>query len=272
MSNHSFNPLLAKKFGITEAVIINSLIFWTQTNAAKETNFHQDRYWCFGTPEYFTKFFIYLSARQIKYALSNLIKAGALLKNNFNKKGYDKTSWYSLSDELLTDLNLDRTCLQPAPVLIEQNCPIDRTKLSYASDKIVPAIPVTKTITKKDITTTTEEPSTPTPVVVVNINSKTLTDHEKKKLIQTFENHPIESDNIKTIDGFLNAALYSIINREEGITRQQRLHGIIKLMKNGLFEEPPLWVKEQNKTKSKIPETKEEYEARIKRYMQENKW
>jgi len=149
MSNHSFNPILAKKYGIYEAIIISSFIYWTQTNAAKESNFHNDRYWCYGTPEYFTKFFIYLTPFQIRYSLKKLTDCGALLKGNFNKKGYDKTNWYSLSDAMLIELNLDRTCLKPATTLIEQICSIDRTNFTDASNKFVQPIPVTKPVTKQ---------------------------------------------------------------------------------------------------------------------------
>ena len=150
MSNHSFNPIIAKTYGIIEAILIDSFIFWTRTNFAKDSNFHNGRYWVFGTPEYFAKYYPYLTERQIKYALKKLVDSDTLLKNNFNKKGYDKTNWYSLSDKILTELNLDKTCLNPAPGLIGQNCPIDRTKLSDGQDKIVQPIPDTKPDTKPD--------------------------------------------------------------------------------------------------------------------------
>src|ERR1700690_3809123 len=113
MSDHSFNPFIAKNHGIVESILINSFIFWTKTNSAKEKNFHDGRYWCFGTPEFFSKYHPYLTPRQIKYALSKLIKSGALLKGEYNKKRYDKTNWYSLSDKILIELNLDKSCLNP---------------------------------------------------------------------------------------------------------------------------------------------------------------
>lgn len=153
MSDHSFNPFLAEKYGINEAILINNFIFWTRTNAAKpkdKNNFFDNRYWVFGTPEYFANYFPYFSANQIKYALKNMLKSDVLIKGNYNKKGYDKTNWYALSDNILSELNLDVTCLKPAPALIGQNCPIDRTKLSNASDKIVRPIPDTKPDTKPD--------------------------------------------------------------------------------------------------------------------------
>lgn len=150
MSDHTFNPFVAKKFGINIAVLVNSFVFWTRTNAAKGHNFHEDRFWCYGTPEYFAKYFPYFTDRQIKYTLQKCLKLGVLIKGNFNDKAYDKTSWYALSDEILNALNLDETCLNPAPILIDQICPIDRTNLSYASDKFVLTIPDNKTDNKTD--------------------------------------------------------------------------------------------------------------------------
>ncbi len=149
MSDHSFNPFIAKKHGINEAIIVNSFIFWTRTNSSNDKNLHEDRYWCFGTPEYFSKFFPYFKPRLIKDIIKSCLDKDILIKGNFNKKGYDKTNWYSLSDSILTELNLDKTCLQPAPALIGRITsngsdglrPMDRT------DYVQP-IPVTKTVTK----------------------------------------------------------------------------------------------------------------------------
>jgi hypothetical protein len=150
MSDHSFNPFMAKKYGVNASILINNAIFWTRTNAANESNYHDGRYWFYGTPEYFSNFFIYLSPRQIQYALNKLITKGVLIKGNYNKKGYDQTNWYSLSDQVLLELNLDKTCLKPSAGLIEQNCPMDKTKLSDGLNKIVRPIPDTKPDTKPD--------------------------------------------------------------------------------------------------------------------------
>ena len=159
MSDHSFNPFIAKKYGINVAILISSFVFWTRTNAAAEKNYHDGRYWSFGTPEYFLRYFPYFTEKQIKYALQKAVSSGALMQGNFNKKGYDKTSWFALTDQVLSELNLDITCLKPLLGLTGQNCPMDRTKLSYGRDKIVLPIPDTKPSTKPDIniyTQTTE--------------------------------------------------------------------------------------------------------------------
>src|SRR5690606_10484008 len=81
-------------------------------------------------PAYFQNYFPYFTQKQIKYLIKQAIEFGLVVKGNFNKKGYDRTNWYSLSDKALLELNLDRTCLKPASELIGQICPMDQTNLS----------------------------------------------------------------------------------------------------------------------------------------------
>lgn len=257
MSDHAFNPFIAKKYGINEAIIINSMIFWTRTNAAEGKNFHENRFWSYGTPEYYSKYFPYFTERQIKYALSNLVKIGALLKSNFNKKGYDKTAWYSLSDSILIELNLDITCLHPAPTLIEQNCPIDRTKLSYGRDKIVLPIPDTKTDTKKDKKLT----NCKTPSSSSFIFSKTI----DKKLLD----EKLTRDE-RTTDEFLKECVDHVDNcSDKKFPRLQRAGALVKLLKqmkesDMIFREV---CKETKKQKERSNETDQE---RMNRQYAEN--
>jgi hypothetical protein len=252
MSDHSFKPFVAKKYGITEAILINSFIFWTQTNAAKESNYHNDRFWFYGTPEYFSNFFIYLTGRQIKYALSNLIKGGAILKGNFNKKGYDKTNWYSLSDSLLNELNLDITCLKPSPGLIGQNCPMDRTKLSDGSDKIVRPIPDTKPDTKPDKKLTNCESSSSF------IFSETI----DKNILNEKPDHDTRSNDL-----FMKHVIHHVENNSDKkykkIVRVQSALKMLKKLKsqNIIFESSGFEVVNVKKT-----ETEDE---RMKRYAKE---
>lgn len=151
MSSHSFNTVIAELVGLNAAVIIDSFVFWTRTNAAKEKNFHEGRYWSFGTPEYFSRFFRYLTARQIEHAINKCVKAGLITKGNFNKAGYDRTGWYALTDKALEVYGVEADCLQPRPGLIPQNCSIDSTNLRNGCNKFVPPIPDTKPDTKPDI-------------------------------------------------------------------------------------------------------------------------
>lgn len=155
MSDYKFNPFIAKKYGINEAILIDSFIYWTRTNAAKKKNFHDDRYWFYGTCQSFNNFFIFFTPKQIKYSLLKLIKCGALVKGNYNKNSYDRTNWYSLSDSLLLELNLDKTCLNPSTPLAGT----DLTNLDNGLSQIVLTIPTSKQPVKKDKPPTPVNPS-----------------------------------------------------------------------------------------------------------------
>lgn len=109
----------------------------------------------------------------------------------------------------------------------------------------------------KEFTTTTEQPQ------VVVVSSTTLSQNEQKKLTDAFNDNPFESEKIKTLDDFLSAALYSLLNRREGIGRQQRLHGILKFVRQSAFEEPQGWKKTLS---SKKTETEQE---KMQRYAEE---
>lgn len=153
MSQHHFETFIAEKYGIEIAVLIDNFVFWTRTNAAANKNYHEGRYWSYGTPQFFKNYFTYFTERKIKTLLQKCVKNNILITGNFNKKGYDRTNWYALSDQILSELNLDKTCRKPASELIGQKTAMDRTKYGDASDKNRRPIPDTKPDTKPDTNT-----------------------------------------------------------------------------------------------------------------------
>ena len=148
---HHFDTEIAKEYGVNIAIFLDNMAFWTRTNASNKQNLHEDRYWSYGTPEFFANYFPYWKPRLIKDIIKKCKDEGLLLKNNFNKKGYDRTSWYALSDKALIALNLDRTCLKPAETLIgrKTSYPLD-VKRTMDETKNVRPIPDTKPDTKPD--------------------------------------------------------------------------------------------------------------------------
>jgi len=96
---HHFKMRDAKRYGIPEAILLYNLRFWIGKNKANGKNFHKGRTWTYNSYKAFGLLFPYLSESQIKRALKSLLKQGAILKDNFNKKRYDQTNWYALVDE-----------------------------------------------------------------------------------------------------------------------------------------------------------------------------
>lgn len=128
MTDHSFNPFIAEKYSIHEAIFINNMIFWTRINASNQSNYHDGRYWTYGTPKFYSRYFPYFTSRQMKDVINKCLKNGLIIKGNYNKKGFDRTNWYALSDKALFELNLDKTCLKPRQASLDEIRPMHWTE------------------------------------------------------------------------------------------------------------------------------------------------
>jgi hypothetical protein len=97
--HHSFNAEHAAEYGIAEAVLIHHLQHWITKNRILNRNFIDGRTWTYQTQEEIASNFPYMGKYQIFRLLKNLENAGVILKGNFNKTSYDRTTWYSFVDE-----------------------------------------------------------------------------------------------------------------------------------------------------------------------------
>ncbi len=97
--NYSFDIEIAKKYGVNEAIIYNNILFWIRHNKVNNKNFHDGRYWTFNSQRAFAELFPFWTERQIRTALDNLVNQGVLIKGNYNKVKWDKTTWYAFAEE-----------------------------------------------------------------------------------------------------------------------------------------------------------------------------
>lgn len=95
---HSFDVEVACEFGVSAAVLFQNLGFWVAKNQANGVNIHEGRAWTFNSRKAYCQLFPYLSERKIEIAFRKLIDAGLVVTGRFNKLGFDRTLWYSLSD------------------------------------------------------------------------------------------------------------------------------------------------------------------------------
>lgn len=112
---HSFNTKIAEICGIEEAILLNNIFHWVQKNKSNDKHFYENRYWTYNSYRAFADLFPYMAPekttiqkdgteikerelQRIRRAIQKLIKANLLIDGNFNKKGYDRTKWYSLTD------------------------------------------------------------------------------------------------------------------------------------------------------------------------------
>lgn len=96
---HIFDTDIAKQHGFAAAVIHENICHWVRVNKANGNNLHSGRFWTFNSVKAFGEIFDYLKPWQIRMALDDLVNAGLLLKGCFNKKGYDRTAWYTTADD-----------------------------------------------------------------------------------------------------------------------------------------------------------------------------
>lgn len=95
---HHFDLAIAKRFGVNGAILIHNLNFWISKNKANKKHFYDGEYWTYNSIAAFTELFPYWTSRQLERIISNLVRDGAVIKGNYNKSPYDRTTWYALTD------------------------------------------------------------------------------------------------------------------------------------------------------------------------------
>ena len=95
--NHSFNVEIATQYGIEEAIVLENLHFWIEKNKANKKHRIDGNTWTYNSQEAFTQLFPYMNRPKIQRVMVKLEKEGLILRENFNEKKYDKTTWYALT-------------------------------------------------------------------------------------------------------------------------------------------------------------------------------
>lgn len=96
---HFFDIEIAQKYGLLESILLQNIYFWIEKNRANNTHFYDGRYWTYNSNKAFAEIFPYVSEKQIRTALDKLRKENILITGNYNKIGFDKTLWYSITDK-----------------------------------------------------------------------------------------------------------------------------------------------------------------------------
>lgn len=120
----NFNEQLAIDFDVDCAIFIENLLYWIKLNAAKDKleqrNFNDNRYWSYNSYPELAKLFPCWSAKSIRTIIARCIKHELIIIDCFNKKKYDNTNWYTLSDKALEFYPHAAQKLYP-PSLVEVN-------------------------------------------------------------------------------------------------------------------------------------------------------
>ena len=149
--HHSFDVLLAVKYGMESAIIIHHFQHWIRENRYHGRNLHEGRCWSYQSRKQILAKFPYMNENQVRRICENLVEWGVLVTGNFNKRAMDKTLWYAFVDEEEFGVSqewIDR--FYSKNVYERQNPQMHVAKSTNACGKIHKAIPNTKQDTKED--------------------------------------------------------------------------------------------------------------------------
>lgn len=87
-------PGLAEALGsLDEAVMLQQVHYWTQ----KSNHVYDGRHWVYNTQEAWLAQFPWIKSKTtLKRHFGHLVKLGLLIKGNYNKAGFDRTTWYAI--------------------------------------------------------------------------------------------------------------------------------------------------------------------------------
>lgn len=98
----SFCEALATELQEVEVpIFIENLSYWIRKNYANNKHFHEGQYWSYNSYPAFAKIYPFWSEQTIRRIIKRAVKYGLLIIGNFNRKKYDNTNWYTLTDKAL---------------------------------------------------------------------------------------------------------------------------------------------------------------------------
>ncbi|RLC84864.1 MAG: hypothetical protein DRJ03_13155 [Chloroflexi bacterium] len=101
-------PRLAAQIGLNAAIVIQQIHYWliTYQNAGKLDHYRDGQWWVYNTKAEWTENFPWWSESTVWRALTELRNLGLVKTAKYNRRGYDRTLWYSIDYEALQKLEL----------------------------------------------------------------------------------------------------------------------------------------------------------------------
>jgi hypothetical protein len=99
MPDYTFDRDLACKIGVEESIMVSNFVYWLQHNKANRKHYHDGRYWTYNSVQAFTELFPFWTTKQLRRIMESLYAQNVILKGNYNQQSFDRTGWYSLSDD-----------------------------------------------------------------------------------------------------------------------------------------------------------------------------
>lgn len=98
---HTFSTELAAKLGVHAAIVFHYMAYWVYENAINKRNFKDGKYWTYNSIAALQTHFYYMSAKTITRAIEKLVDAGYIESGCYNQDPYDRTKWYTLTDDAM---------------------------------------------------------------------------------------------------------------------------------------------------------------------------
>ena len=95
----SFSADTAEKYGVAEAILIQSFQWWINKNRANGRHCIDGHTWTYNSVQAFQNLFPFWTAKQIRHALESLQKQGVLITGKHAAEWSDRTTWYAFKDE-----------------------------------------------------------------------------------------------------------------------------------------------------------------------------
>lgn len=96
---HHFNTDHAKKYGVDEAIVINSFKHWIEKNRASRVNSKGGHTWTYNSLNALCELFPYWTRRQLERITKSLIDQGVLQAEQLMLDKGDQRLWYAFADE-----------------------------------------------------------------------------------------------------------------------------------------------------------------------------
>lgn len=125
---HSFDTIIAEKYGLEESILIDNLLFWITKNKANSKHFYNGKYWTYNSAKAFSELFPYWNEKKISRIIASLVEQNVIEKGCFNQNAYDRTSWFSFTEKWIIDNpNMSDS--------ISQICQMEKTKTVNGKDE-----------------------------------------------------------------------------------------------------------------------------------------
>lgn len=138
---------IATAYDLDTAVFLQNIAFWIKTNKANDKHHYDGYTWTYNSLKAFKEIFPCWSSRQLERITNNCVKAGLLIKGNYNKSAYDRTVWYTLTEKGLKLFNINN---ETPSFPISPNGEINLTERGNQFHRTVKPIPDNKPDIKTD--------------------------------------------------------------------------------------------------------------------------